>query len=369
MDRILPLTTLFTPGTLSVKRAVFTDIITMEVLRPGIFNNSKVDFYFRNGITPSYKRLITAVAITGQVMPPPAPGPQPNMSYALQTFAPLLRCNPANSSMQAVLQSFVQKSIIPDPAEQYDTRILSLSNTSWIFPQSPGSKYAKLEVGYYGAVPMYQGSNISQSTSIGSWAMTQSTPFPEQGTQSQLLFGVNNGKSGLEITECQLYNASITFNLVFTNRVGSFQNTTKEWLNRIHAPYEDASQPKPETVSQISLNLTKATSESTISAGLFMEISNYVTGSITRHFEIQPSVLAQDPGLPLEYLEEDADFLESSLVDIPEMSGLMNRLAMNTTLAAICPLTSNRRNITLGEAVEELSLNATLSILHEPALW
>lgn len=93
--RLLPASSLFTPVTLSVGQADFTSITSSEVFNIGMKNAS-----LRNGFTssdgqsvaPTFKRLIGASALTGQISLPKFLNPRDNSSYHLRSYVPLIRC-------------------------------------------------------------------------------------------------------------------------------------------------------------------------------------------------------------------------------------------------------------------------------------
>jgi hypothetical protein len=104
------LTTVFAPATLSVTRSQSFHSSIIEVSNIGISNGSlETHFvsYPRQDLYPNraspLARIIGAVAMSDQQESLQPSALQPNISYQLHSYVPLLRCSSANTTAQAQL--------------------------------------------------------------------------------------------------------------------------------------------------------------------------------------------------------------------------------------------------------------------------
>jgi hypothetical protein len=122
LHRTIPISSLISPATLSTMTGISVNTYEDSVLNIGISKNELVDFYALwynftvispnleirvQGPTASVERIINTVGLIGKQLLFPGPRAYPNTSYYVQTFVPLLRCQPSNASIRHQLTSHV----------------------------------------------------------------------------------------------------------------------------------------------------------------------------------------------------------------------------------------------------------------------
>jgi hypothetical protein len=86
-------------------------------------------------------------------------------------------------------------------------------------------------VGYYAAVPFLSTARATSHDSVN--PLSDPSGNDVFGLYGQLWVVVSGNNSQIQTINCQLYNASVDFEIVFTNHLGVFSNITKKWLNQI----------------------------------------------------------------------------------------------------------------------------------------
>ncbi|OCK88416.1 uncharacterized protein K441DRAFT_681887 [Cenococcum geophilum 1.58] len=167
----IPLSTLFTPATLSVGHAEKLEFANMQVLKMDISNSSleRVFTYRTRSDTPAegasarLGRIIGAVVSGGERLSFQPPSSQPNTSYALQVYVPLMQCNPANATLEDLIVKIVSETSGADsPAVGFPGNSpLDKETFHWRHNWADGKLQAEGDIGYFAVVPYYESNNLT----------------------------------------------------------------------------------------------------------------------------------------------------------------------------------------------------------------
>jgi hypothetical protein len=338
----------------------------MPVFQIGISNNS-LEPYFVDmsttvepgdapiiiGASSSVSNIIGQVAMGGEILGFQSPTRQPNATYRLQSYLPLLRCSPANSTEQSyfvtqinnTITSITKEAGIPNKNIQQAFNHTTFQWTS----NSSGHVVMQGEIGYFAGLPyLPQEANQSRlwtgTTSNENSEFASTRPASIDEMLGDVLFAIPTYKDRqpqINIVSCEFYNASVSYTATFSNHSPTLSNITTQWLNSIdpmgHAPSDQLH----------SYNSYGA---------YFYELASYIVGVV------------EFIDHPLDY-EIVGDVAATSLGLSSQFSEAYQRIITLAQVDAKAPTSSNVRNVSFSDMVQDYSLNASLSFLSDPALW
>jgi hypothetical protein len=158
-----------------------------------------VDLNFINGPSPGLARIAGGVAFTGEQPSIAFPSAQSNISYGLRTIAPLVRCGMANATTRQDLLDFA-----------YD--LLQAPNRTCHSLKWASNPNLVGEIGFFGAIR----NGPELSSSFADLAFSNQMVFAIQKTPTTSDF-----ESDTEFINCELWNASIAFNVNVVNGVAN----------------------------------------------------------------------------------------------------------------------------------------------------
>ena len=177
------------------------------------------------GASARLGRIIGAVASGGERLSFQPPSSQPNTSYALQVYVPLMQCNPAD----ATLEDLIVK-IVPEANGAYSGGFpLDKETFHWEHNMPDGELLTEGDIGYFAVVPYYEdyrGDNLTFW-----WNSTQSRTIATDTFLGQIWIAIAeypNNQTRIQSVSCGLYNASVSFKVNFTNHVPSIGNIQKQ---------------------------------------------------------------------------------------------------------------------------------------------
>jgi hypothetical protein len=220
---LLPIAAVITPATISVvpSQNVLAENNTPRQLffDPKQYGNLQTEVR-TDYLTPSPNTIKTAYgsALTGQILPIPAP--QPNVTYTLDFTGPAVRCEPASSSLVTdVYNAYMDQLTSIENQYHYISWVPTDSNSSKL-PNLTGTTDKALDIVSTDAAHIY----VIPNTSI-------SGPVIVAG-QSDAPPGFHYGYE--DLLDCLLYNASYTafFNFSFPQQHIDIQSRT--FLNPVN---------------------------------------------------------------------------------------------------------------------------------------
>ncbi|ORY19432.1 hypothetical protein BCR34DRAFT_595399 [Clohesyomyces aquaticus] len=320
----LPLSSLFAPATLSVRRLTIHSTSEHNALNVDISNSSKaelfayknaVDLEFINGPSPSLARIAGGVAFTGERFPFTLPSTQPNISYRLGTTAPLVRCEASNAQEKQDLLDFAYE-LLQAPNRTRDS--LKWASTPDLYG----------EIGFIGAIR--NGRALSQS-------------FSDLVFSNQMIFAIQNNPtdsdfdSETEFITCELWNTSLAFDVSTIDGVARIGSIEKTWLRRFNPRNADEA---AEFASYTAYFLSLGT-----------HLLGYVAWTLDEH----------------QRLWSEAGITNTKLALGSQFSNMMSDMAISVGRYEGMQAPANVRNATLREDIEEFSLNVSLSLLSDPS--
>lgn len=192
------------------------------------------------GASARLGRIIGAVVSGGERLSFQPPSSQPNTSYALQVYVPLMQCNPANATLEDLIVKIVSETSGADsPAVGFPGNSpLDKETFHWRHNWADGKLQAEGDIGYFAVVPYYESNNLTFW-----WNSTQSRTISTDRFLGQIWIAIAeypNNQTRMQFVSCGLYNASVSFKVNFTNHVPSISNIQKRWLNAANL-YQPAS--------------------------------------------------------------------------------------------------------------------------------
>jgi hypothetical protein len=213
------------------------------------------------------------------------------------------------------------------------------------------------EIGYFAVVPTITSEHLDPEAWWNSSYTDEVLTYYTFGEVWIALPAYPNNETEVQYINCELYNASATYDVVFTNHVGVIQNISKEFLDRIN-PYEIWSVTSPEDYSPLdSLGG---------SAALFKEVAALLIGTVSS---------ADNPILPLQQdallgtFQSGTNMLTTILALVSQVNEMSKEVFASTGRDAAYFDLDTVRNVSFSDAVEELALNASLSILSQRSFW
>lgn len=112
----------------------------------------------------------------------------------------------------------------------------------WGYNMTDGELQTEGDIGYFAVVPYYD--DYESNNLIFWWNSTQSRTIPTDRFLGQIWIAIAeypNNQTRMQFVSCRLYNASVSFEVNFTNHVPSISNIQKQWLNAVnlHQPASD----------------------------------------------------------------------------------------------------------------------------------
>jgi hypothetical protein len=168
--------------------------------------------------------IIGAVVSGGERLSFQPPSSQPNTSYALQVYVPLMQCNPANATLEDLIVKIVPEAngAVPIYSGKFP---LDKETFHWGYNMTNGELQTEGDIGYFAVVPYYEdyeGNNLTFW-----WNSTQSRTIPTDTFLGQIWIAIAeypNNQTRMQFVSCGLYNASVSFEVNFTNHVPSMSN-------------------------------------------------------------------------------------------------------------------------------------------------
>jgi hypothetical protein len=346
------LTSLLAPATLSVTRSLITSSADVEVFNIGISNSTLYPefVYPQNvdlqaaGASPQLGRIVGEVAFTGRQQDLQPPVPQPNISYELQAFAPLVCCNSANSiavsqiiTMLMTLNGSSPPFPYPFPSDSFDNQTFN-----WSVNTSEGPAYGG--VAYFAIVPVLQYFPDNPADELAWWTGAQGISMLSH-LEGQILVAILALTGGainemkMEFISCQLYNSSLTVQVDFTNNVSSTTVVENKWMNDL---YE-----------------TDGTAISDAYFAFFQQISENVVGSV--------SWWVDSSGAPHYY--PSLLLMNTNLGLSSQIYNMNQRIMKEINKGNQTYSEDSVRNISFAQNIEDFALNSSLSLLSDATLW
>jgi hypothetical protein len=386
--RSLPLTAVFAPATLSVTRSSLSNSSAIEVPTIGISNSSLYQnfvYTVRTGNFPSQGssrlgRIIGAVAMSGQRENLQSPTLQPNASYTLQAYAPLLRCSSANATVQSQLITMLMDlsnfsnhasngfgAEGPLTPQDFNNETFHWDETPDLPGDSPDDPdFAHGDIGYFGVLPVWEvpyagPNNTDEGTLYPWWNSSQILSDPSiadyglTSLEGEIWIAIpttssdNSSQTPMEFINCHLCNSSLTVNVEFINQVSNITVIENKWMNDLHSPPFEA----------VTYGGYNNCTELYSYFGYLYEIGTYLLG-----FE---SWWVDANGTPV--TNEDAEILNTHLATSSQVYYMDNKIQLlsNKTTQTAAP--DQVRNISFMQDIEDFALNSTLSLLSDTTLW
>jgi hypothetical protein len=325
------------------------------------------------GATSTLSRVIGAVAETGQRLNFLQPSSQGNISYQIQAFVPLMRCDTANASTQAELVTdLIGVSQASGPFDINLAPVLNSTSFYWIYENTGNPENISVNslgnIGYFGVVPFMNGTLSNNVSSLVPWWDSSAiSTVPVTGLQGQFIAAlqVNNtppttltlpgtnvviadsNYTEMQFLSCQLYNASVKVQVNFTDGISNSTVLESTWI-------ED-------------LDGSNFLNYSNSNQVFFQELSKYLIGVVSwtwNNFYLL-NQLYQDTGLLDTYMATGAQ-VYNMYKSIDYIYNSIN----GTSPSSADDLAPNQiRNISLMQDIENFVLNCSLSMLSDSALW
>ncbi|RFU31192.1 hypothetical protein B7463_g5137, partial [Scytalidium lignicola] len=378
------LTSIFAPATLSVTSSVISNSSVINVYNMGISNTSLSSAFASEGnlggswgATSALSRVIGAVAETGQRQNFLQSLSQGNISYEIQAYVPLMRCNPANASTQAQLimdligVSGTSGTNSPFPFNL--TSYLNNSSFSWIIETDDPttvSVTALGNIGYFGMAPYWNATleHPNNNTLVPWWNSNDISAVQVTGLQGQFIAAIppvnttlptnwtlpgtdtvvaSGNDTQMQFITCQLYNASIKVHVEFTNGISNSSVLESTWIEDLdNQDYFNYNIPNIIFFQEVSKYLIGAVSWSWDSGEKL--------GAFYTETELLDTYMAT--GAQIYYMYKTIDYMYGTVEN-------------DSDSFSTDPLTPNQiRNVSLAKDIEDFVLNCSLSMLSESAL-
>jgi hypothetical protein len=311
----------------------------------------RADLYV-SGASARLSRIIGAVAFAGDRLSFQPPTTQPNISYDLQAYTPLLRCNPANDTVQNRIVAMISNmtSGLQSPAPYAGQQGFFIDNETfhWYINMVDGENEASGDIGYFAAVPYYYDSrNETLDAAIPWWNSSQTGSLPTDNLPGQIWIAIAtypNNQTLMEFINCELYNVSLSFSVIFSNQVGSITNVDQQWINTVNPAY-----PFLE-VSELSIVTNSY-------AAFFQDICSYLIGTVAWYNDTLDT-----------HFQTAGQVLNTNLALVSQFHDMGQRIAAAANVSSQDSGSQGVRNISFSEEIEEFALNSSLSILNDPTL-
>lgn len=361
--RCIPIASIFPPATLSVIDAIDTSPTSFQVLQPAIAdpgrNNSYIaEFpgsYFLD-VSPLLSNLVDSVASIGETFSPKALSTEANYSYSLQTYMPRFICRDGvpelatrivNAS-SSLLGFYLNTSVPIEP----DT--FAFENISSPIGSSSGLLFYMAMAGTKGLDSSHLDLSSEDSQGVFRGDVMDNYISELDGT---IVLGMTTSPRKIKYASCTLCNSSFEIEVTFINGVGT---TNVKQVNDGN-PFTDFKQGSSDAALQ--------EGEERLYAYYywFRKLSASIVGIWFSYTDtIRPDVLdgTSSVSLPTMTVRPDQTILAQA-EDFSQMLQYFykwNGARVTVDSAAVRP-----KN--LAEVIEELSMNVSLSLLSQPALW
>ncbi|KAL9614155.1 MAG: hypothetical protein Q9167_001365 [Letrouitia subvulpina] len=355
----LPITTVFTPATLSVQAVVRDRVLTANVPTLRI---SQAEFYHYfaysvstqdaggselerfSGPRTILKRLSIATATTGEILP--IIPPLSNLTYEQTFFGPCVRCLAANETIAAQIDAANdrRKSALPPWKRE-------VQNYYWAF------------------VPAFEGTDKtlpSQQVEVAN--LSDVDGALRSSNQLWLRYPqLEDGDTSLDVTEamrpqylvCELQNASYNVNFTWTNGIQTLDITGLHMLGSVPYPVNSSSYSNADKeIMSFSAYAHALSSQLTGSIGFFQDLqatNDSVKGTVANRT----------------YSELDSKIVSTLLLGSAEFNSFFQKnYALSGSINRNQPFSKGRlqdmalaRNRTLQVLIEELASNITLGLI------
>ncbi|CZR68527.1 uncharacterized protein PAC_18426 [Phialocephala subalpina] len=336
---VIPIAALFPAATLSTARTTSTSVASMTVPNFAITNHKLEELFiyeadnFSNvsGASPELARNVGAVAMTGQRTSFQAPTSQPNSSYHLQTYLPLLQCSPANSTVQSRMTQYLLGDVL-----SVSDKNVTLNNRTWSYTGLDGMG----EIGFLALAP-----TMTSRASNHSWELEDDfndVRAADVTGELWIALATCPGSTNdilMEFISCELYNASVSLDAISSNFAGTMTNIETEFVNLVNPAWSDFKLP----------NITYRAY-----AAYFYELASYYIGVVERSdsFGYNKTGLTQKTTLAL----------------ASQFQQMNQRLLRNAGASVVSSNGPGVRSGSFADDIEAFSLNASLSMLSDPIL-
>ncbi|CAG8978280.1 hypothetical protein HYALB_00010232 [Hymenoscyphus albidus] len=261
---ILPIASLFPPATLSVVRGQAVNVTEVEALNVALQDSEFVSFYDPFGkysTAQNFQKMVSGIAVTGDlpllVIPENLePG---NLTYQLNNYLPLLRCNPASEAVKITFTNLLAQTRGNDgPFPEFNetnnaTSLLALDeHLDWSYFDASRGLNVTGGIGYFGVIPYNMMLHDNSSSTAALWNTSQRSDVDSLDTLGQIWIAIANydgGKKEVEFINCELYNASLGLNVTFVNDVSTVQIERREWLEPINLASMNTQGAPPDLLS------------------------------------------------------------------------------------------------------------------------
>jgi hypothetical protein len=269
------------------------------------------------------------------------------MSYELQAFVPLLRCDPANATVQSNLTTMLMSVSGSEFPFTYPLTPGDFNNQTydWEIKMEDGEMQAKGDVGYFAAVPtqQYVGNNTNRTIAPW-WNSTQNGKMELYTLTGEIWIAIpkaNNGtgnETQMDFINCHLYNSSLRFAVNFTDRVSNTTIIENQRVNDLE--YEDSGVNDPYFA-------------------MFQEMSTFLIGSVSWMIDTLGSA----------YFYPNAELLDTNLANSAQVYYMNQKITEEADVQNQTYAPEQIRNISFAQDIEDFALNSSLSILSDVTLW
>ncbi|KAK4110187.1 hypothetical protein N656DRAFT_782248 [Canariomyces notabilis] len=338
----------FTPGTLFVYSSLKEDVVSKQVPYLNIANGSEGHYYafspsekgdrfnFKNVLSRVFNGprtiltlLSTATASQGEILP--LRPPSNHSAYTLSFFGPAVQCTQANSSVEAIISELLAR-------KMNETSVGTL---------------VEVQNAYFSFVPSFD----SQGNVTALWDVRYQSPSVASNEVWMAFERYGNSTGGScdhdkYFQVCDLWNATYDLSLAWEN---GFQNITgsRELLHRVEYPADEPGQVSNMAQHAFSAFFWVISDQVVGSFGWFQETT--ANDSEPRYFGEIHSPIQHNALLGSSDLAVFFDYNEDREACQVPYANLSAQRRQDIDLA---------KNRTLGELIEELSFNTTVSLMH-----
>lgn len=304
-------------------------ILTLNMGNSEQFASLRTDRDIEMAPTPQLKRLAAIVAYSGEIMPFESPSLSPNASYRVMAFAPLVRCQAANSTEQfRLLKGASDMGFAPS--------LTTNNSAKW----SSTAKFRSGEIGYLAVYDEYDEVTMGENYEVFQPVIFQKrvpiydsilVALQRKNTSSEY-------QSDTEYIRCQLWNTTLEFSVNITSGRSKVENVKTTWQNRINA---DIRNHPGNPFGYLYY---------------FLAVANYVIG--------RGQYYTQDSDRSYSNFTMAGDVFGSTLSFNSQFRDMAMDLALHSG-SNLTRQTVNRetvRNTSFGEDLEQLALNTSISL-------
>ena len=364
--RSVPLAALITPATLSVKVA-YQDITTSEKvatlnistllqyapygspdIRETIERFAEInEFMFGftiKGYSIRLARIISASAASGEILSMRGQFSRPNMTYRIEPHIPVIRCE--NSSL-AVARNTTAAAVIANSeggnnSEPFNFTALDMEQLEYdvVYTYTPKG-FPSTRIGYFAMIPL---DDQRMTRPWGGLNDVSNLEFPNLNQLWIVIADHGNDNATIpSFLTCGLWNASLSLNISFRDRIQSVRPENFTYINEV-PPTIDWLGIVPDDESPTSI-------AGMVYTAYFWGICEQLTGLIASKLEV-----------PYYHLYNEANIKNTVLTGAVEFVAMMKNLSDGFSEDSP-PL-----NKSLSALIEEMSLNVSLNMLSDSYL-